>query len=78
MLIGASQQAALSLANIELGHDGFLPVLTQTLDPSSYDPAPRQNAVQAFDEMRNYARRAVPALTAALKSPYLYQRAYAL
>ena len=32
------------------------------LDPSSDDPAPRQNAVQALDEMGSYARPAVPAL----------------
>jgi HEAT repeat protein len=57
-----AQQAALALANIDPSHDGLLPVLTQMLDPNSNDPAPRQNAVQAFDEMGSYARPAVPAL----------------
>ena len=57
-----AQQAALALAHIDPSHDGLLPVLNQMLDPSSYDPAPRQNAVQAFDEMGSYARPAVPAL----------------
>ncbi|MGC2445136.1 HEAT repeat domain-containing protein [Candidatus Binatus sp.] len=57
-----AQQAALALANIDPSHDGLLPVLTQMLDPSSDDPAPRQNAVQALDEMGSYARLAVPAL----------------
>lgn len=57
-----AQQAALALANIDPSHDGLLPVLTQMLDPTSNDPAPRQNAVQAFDEMGSYARPAIPAL----------------
>jgi HEAT repeat protein len=57
-----AQQAALALAHIDPSHDGLLPVLTQMLDPSYYDPGPRQNAVQAFDEMGSYARPAVPAL----------------
>ena len=57
-----AQQAALALANIDPSHDGLLPVLTQMLDPNSDDPAPRQNAVQALDEMGSYARPAVPAL----------------
>ena len=59
---GAAQQAALALANIDPSHDGLLPVLTQMLDPSSNDPAPRQNAVQALNQMGSYARPAVPAL----------------
>jgi HEAT repeat protein len=57
-----AQQAALALANIDPSHEGLLPILTQMLDPSSNDPAPRQNAVHAFDEMGSYARPAVPAL----------------
>jgi HEAT repeat protein len=57
-----AQQAALALANIDPSHDGLLPVLTQMLDPSYYDPGPRQDAVHAFDEMGSYARPAVPAL----------------
>jgi HEAT repeat protein len=57
-----AQQAALALANIDPSHDGLLPVLTQMLDPTSNDPAPRQNAVQALEEMGSYARPAVPAL----------------
>jgi HEAT repeat protein len=57
-----AQQAALALANIDPSHDGLLPVLTQMLDPSYYDPGPRQNAVHAFDEMGSYARPAFPVL----------------
>ena len=51
-----AQQAALALANIDPSHDGLLPVLTQMLDPSSYNPAPRQNAVKAFDQMGKLTR----------------------